>query len=279
MRITFLGTGTPLPDPKRSASTLLVEIDNEKLLIDAGRGVTTQLTNVGIHPKDIDAVFITHHHFDHIGNLGDLLLTVWHSGRRTPLPIYGPQGTMNIITALIEQVYARDIAFTRFTEPELLPPMDMLRPMEVTPGLVCDTGRWRVFTEYVNHGNSLGLSQEDWPCVGYRIEAEGKITAISGDTVDCSGLDRLAHDADILIQCCYLAEAEINNPLFELLASHVIASSGQVGKIAARNRVKRLALTHFRPKSKEMMDAVVADVRQDYSGSLVMSEDLMEITV
>ena len=85
MRITLLGTGTPIPEPKRQASALLVEIGEAKLLFDAGRGVTTQLAKVGIEPQQIDFVFITHHHYDHIGNLGEFLLTSWHNGRQARL--------------------------------------------------------------------------------------------------------------------------------------------------------------------------------------------------
>lgn len=59
----------------------------------------------------------------------------------------------------------------------------------------------------------------------------------------------------------------------------MIASSGQVGKIAARNEVKRLVLTHIRPKSGAMMRSLVEDVRKDYSGELYLGEDLMVIDV
>jgi ribonuclease BN (tRNA processing enzyme) len=97
--------------------------------------------------------------------------------------------------------------------------------------------------------------------------------------VACAGLDRLAHGADVLIQCCYLAEAEITNPAFARLAKLVIASSGQVGKIAARNKVKRLVLTHIRPKSEAMMRSLEKDVRRDYSGEVYLGEDLMVIDV
>jgi ribonuclease Z len=48
MRITLLGTGTPVLDPHHQASALLVEIGAEKLLFDAGQGVTTQLLQVGV---------------------------------------------------------------------------------------------------------------------------------------------------------------------------------------------------------------------------------------
>lgn len=279
MRITLLGTGTPILDPKRRASALLIEIEDEKLLFDAGRGVTTQLANVGVPPQHVNPVFITHHHYDHIGNLGEFLLTSWHNGREAPLNIYGPFGIAEIVAALLGKVYARDIAFALFNGDEVVDIRDLVQVKEVIPGLVCDSGKWKVFTEYVDHGNGLGSSPEDWPCLGYRLEAEGKVVAISGDTVACAGLDRLAHGVDVLIQCCYLAEAEITHPAFARLAQHVIASSGQVGKIAARNKVKRLVLTHIRPKSEAMMRSLVEDVRKDFSGELYLGEDLMVIDV
>lgn len=279
MRITLLGTGTPILEPNRQASALLIEIEDDKLLFDAGRGVTTQLLKAGIYPQDVDPILITHHHYDHIGNLGEFLLTSWHNGRETPLNIYGPPGTTKIITALLEQVYARDIAFALFNEEDRVDIREIVHVKEITSGLVCDSGRWKVFTEYVDHGNSLGLSQGDWPCMGYRIEAAGKVVAISGDTVACAGLDCLAYDADVLILCCYLAEAEITNPAYEHLEKYVIASSREAGKIAERNQVKKLVLTHIRPKSPTMIHSLVEDVRRDYKGKVYVGEDLMVIDV
>src|SRR6516165_2695857 len=41
-----------------------------------------------------------------------------------------------------------------------------------------------------------------WICYGYRFEAQGKVVAISGDTVDCDGLAQLAQNADVLVHCC-----------------------------------------------------------------------------
>ncbi len=84
---------------------------------------------------------------------------------------------------------------------------------------------------------------------------------------------------EVLVQCCYPAEAEIADLAFERLAKYVIACSGQVAKIAARNQVKRLVLTHFRPKSEAMMRALVKDVHSDYNGELCLGEDLMVIGI
>jgi ribonuclease BN (tRNA processing enzyme) len=279
MRVTLLGTGTPVLDPSRQASALLIEIGNEKLLFDAGWGVMTQLVKAGVQLQQVNSIFITHHHYDHIGNLGEFLLTSWYDGREAPLTIYGPPGTDEILTALLGQVYAREITFALFYDDNLVDIRDLVQVKEIAPGLVCDQDKWRVFAEYVDHGNNLGLSQEEWPCLGYRLEVEGKVVAFSRDAVACAGLDRLARGADVLIQCCYLAEAEITNPAFERLAKHVIASSGQVGKIATRNKVKKLVLTHMRPKSEALKRSLVVDIRKDYSGELYLGEDLMVVDV
>ncbi len=279
MQITLLGTGTPVLDPARQQSALLVEIDGERLLFDAGRGVTSQMVRAGIQPQQVDSIFITHHHYDHISNLGEFLLTAWHNGRETPLNVYGPPGTGDIVAALLGRVYARDIAFTLLNEADVVDIRDIVEVKEVTPGYTHENGMRKVLAADVEHGNGLGLSHEEWPCLGYRLEAEGKILAISGDTIACEGLDRLAQDADVLIQCCYLAEDEITSPAFERLARYVIASSGQVGKIATRNKVKKLVLTHVRPKPEAMLRMMIEDVRKDYNGELIVGQDLMVIDV
>lgn len=279
MQIILLGTGTPMLDPNRQQSALMVEIDGKKLLFDAGRGVTSQMARAGIQPQHVDAVFITHHHYDHISDLGEFLLTAWHNGRETPLNVYGPRGTAEIVAVLLGQVYSRDIAFALFNETDVVDIRDLVHVTEVTSGWVEESKAWKVRAEYVEHGNSLGLSHEQWPCLGYRLESEGKVIAISGDTVACKGLDQLAHGADVLIQCCYLAKDEITTSAAERQARYVIASSGQVGKIATRNKVKKLVLTHIRPKSEAMMRSLAEDVLKDYSGELIVGEDLMVIDV
>ena len=100
-----------------------------------------------------------------------------------------------------------------------------------------DTGRWRVSADMVEHGNGLGFPDaflRRWTCYGYRFEAQGKVVAISGDTVDCAGLRRIAQGADVLVQCCYMASAEIKNEHFRRVAQYTLAAGDSVGKIAAR---------------------------------------------
>jgi ribonuclease Z len=280
MNLFLLGTGTPILDEQRQATTaILIDIGSEKILFDAGRGVTAQMLKQEIHPSSVGTIIITHHHYDHICDLGEFLMSSWHNGRKDPIWIFGPNGTSDIVGALLNQVYSRDIAFALFNEVDVTDIRQIVKVKDVPPGLVFENDQWQVFAEYVDHGNSLGLSEAEWPCLGYRFQANGKTITIGGDTVDCDGLQRLAKDADILVMSCYLADKEIASPAFERLANHVIASSRQVGKIAARASVHKLLLTHFRKKSNELMTSLEQDVRADFDGEIFIGEDGMVIEI
>lgn len=95
----------------------------------------------------------------------------------------------------------------------------------------------------------------------------------------CENLIALASGADVLVQCCFLADADLTTPARHLLATLVIATSGQVGKIAAQAGVKTLVLTHFSAMEPEMLAAIEADVRRDFGGQLYLGTDLLTIDV
>lgn len=282
MKITLLGTGTPILETDRQGSAILVQTGDSNLLFDAGRGVNTQLLRLGLTPASIDEIFITHHHWDHIGDLGDVLIAAWHTGRRTPLHVYGPSGTQTIISALLDKVFRREIDFSLAIEKYLgYQPVDiyeLIKVHDTEDGLVSKRAGYRIYSEFVDHGNDL-LPRSEWPCLGYRVEAGGKIIAVSGDSIPCEGLAKLAQSADVLLQCCYFAEAEITNNDFEFLSTKVIASSGQLGKVASQANVKKLVLTHFRKKSNDLMQSIVDDIRAAYMGEIILGSDLLEINL
>lgn len=109
MEVILLGTGGPRPDPRRMATTTLIRLDDENILFDAGRGVMLQLSKAGVPLGAISTVFLTHHHFDHIGDLYDVMLNSWMHGRQDELRIYGPPDTERLVSTLITQVYDKDI--------------------------------------------------------------------------------------------------------------------------------------------------------------------------
>ena len=77
-RIVLLGTGCPSPSHLRYGPSSLIEYKDEKILIDAGSGVTQRLSQVGVKPSEIDAIFITHLHSDHIVDLSTLYFKLAH---------------------------------------------------------------------------------------------------------------------------------------------------------------------------------------------------------
>jgi len=133
------------------------------------------------------------------------------------------------------------------------------------------------------HGDGLGFPPaflQRWMCYGFRFEANGKVVAISGDTVDCEGLAQLARGADLLVHCCYAASAEIENEHFRRVVQHTLAAGDTVGKIAARAGAKMLALTHHRPRHDQRYLQVLAEeVARDFTGRMIVGEDLTEIEV
>jgi ribonuclease BN (tRNA processing enzyme) len=282
MKVILLGTGGPRPDPKRNATTTLIRIGEENILFDAGRGVVIQMVRAGVPLAAVKPVFITHHHVDHIGDLYDVMLSTWMYGRAEPLRIYGPPETKRIVDTLLTQVYDKDWQWRSIGEPSFGGWKPVIAE-DVAPGVVLDTGRWTVSAEIVNHGNGLGFPAEflrRWICYGYRFEAQGKVIAISGDTIPCPGIDRLARGADVLVHCCYMASAEAESEHFRRLLQYTMSGGDNVGKTAARAGAKTLVLTHHRPRKDEhMLEVLAEEVARDFSGRIVMGQDLTEIEV
>ncbi len=283
MKCILLGTGGPKPDPKRQGPCLAIETQGQYLVFDAGRGAATQMAAAGIPIERFGALFVTHHHYDHIGNLGDVILSGWNLGRKKNLSIFGPEGTADMVNLLLNQVYKKDIEF-RLTESSLTgvtlaPVHDLISAQDTGSGLVYEDGLFKVFAEYVKHGHGLGIAQDNWKCLGYRIEAEGRSIAVSGDAVACEGLDRLAQKADALVLCCYLSKEELADVEADYIAEHILTCSPQAGKIARKAGVKTLVLTHIRQKSPEAAGALVEEIQKDFNGAVIAGQDLLTIEV
>lgn len=81
MKITFLGTSDGVPRADRYCSSILLETDGVRYLIDCGAPVADLLTRRGIPLGSVDAVFNTHFHGDHICGLPFFLSLVnWRFG-------------------------------------------------------------------------------------------------------------------------------------------------------------------------------------------------------
>ena len=77
MKVTLLGTGSPIPDPNRAGPSTLVTAGGVNLLVDAGRGVCMRLMAAGCPPPAVAGVLLTHLHSDHITDLNDVATSRW----------------------------------------------------------------------------------------------------------------------------------------------------------------------------------------------------------
>jgi ribonuclease BN (tRNA processing enzyme) len=88
--VTFLGTGPGNGAAGRFHSSILLQVESSQVLLDAGEPCGSQLLEIGVSLPDLDAVWITHAHADHIGGLPMLLQATWLHGRQRPLPVGVP---------------------------------------------------------------------------------------------------------------------------------------------------------------------------------------------
>ncbi len=119
LRVTLLGTGSPMPDPNRAGPATLVSAGGEHYLVDAGRGVLMRLAAADLGAPDLAAVLITHLHSDHITDLNDIVTTRWvMSMEPAPLTIVGPVGTKAVVAHIVASL-APDIGYRMVLMPIL----------------------------------------------------------------------------------------------------------------------------------------------------------------
>jgi ribonuclease Z len=272
MDVVTLGTGSPIPDPNRAGAATLVRAAGKVLVFDCGRGVVMRLASAGVFPPMLDRQFLTHLHSDHITDFNDVVTTRWvMSPIESPLPVTGPPGT----AAFVERTLAMltDDARYRLDHHADLTWSPSCETVEVTDGLAWEADGVRVVAAPTDHRPVA-------PTVGYRIEAEGKVVAIAGDTVPCEGLDRLCSGADVYVQTVIRPELVRNvpSPRFQdILDYH--STCEQAGETAARNGVGTLVLTHQVPPPAPGSEGEwIAEAAAHFGGEVVCASDLTTIT-
>lgn len=280
MVVTLLGTGTPAPLMDRFGYATLISAGGQTLLFDVGRGAVQRLWQVGIRPGDVDEVFLTHYHSDHLLALPDLWLTSWlvpYGANSEPFRITGPTG-VTALTDGLTAAFAADIAI-RIADQNLPAAGVEWDVTEFTEdGVVFEADGVTVTAFTVNHGEKIK------PAVGYRIDYGEHTVVLSGDTKKHENVVAQATGADLLVhQVAMAAEAVASNPPIVAIMGHhtTPVEAGEVFAEAAPGLAVYSHIVRLGPSNAPdiSLEALVAQTRQTYDGPLEVGADLMTITI
>lgn len=260
MKITLLGTGTPFPTADRFGTATLIEAGGRKLLFDCGRGAVLRLAEAGFDPEEIEDVYLTHLHSDHVTGIPDLLLTGWFLGRKSPLHLCGPLGTKRMAQHLVE-AFRFDVQ-TRIQTEGLPVKGAEIEAREIEGGKAYDDGSLRVFAFAVDHGPVK-------PAFGYRVESAGHSVVISGDTRFSESLVKFAKGADCLVQAAWTVSRNSSAP-----PARSIASAEDAAQIFTLARPRFAVVHHYKDEA-----GLANAIRSHYDGSFVIAKDLMTVVI
>jgi ribonuclease Z len=282
LHVGLCGAGSPFPDDRRGGPCTVVLAGQKLFVFDAGNASARNLGKMGFNHGQIDAIFLTHFHSDHIDGLGELMLQRWVNGAHPQaVPVYGPPGVQKVVGGLNE-AYAQDQHYRVAHHGEATLPSagagGLAQPFEATlpQGLVVlrDAGV-EVMAFPVDHAPVH-------PAVGYRISYKGRTVVLSGDTrpsktvaQQAQGVDLLVHEAlsSPLVQLIGDAASKAGRPHVQKLMSDIVdyhSSPEQAAQIAQDAKVGYLLLSHIAPPLPipGMEKAFLGDAAHIYSGPL-----------
>ncbi len=251
LELVILGSGTCAVTLRRSTACYYLRIGETQVLLDIGFGAIRRMLEAGIDHREIDYVFCSHRHPDHVADLGPLLMALRHTPgyqRQKPLTLIGPSGFRQHMECLSELCGDWIIAAKGYD----------LR-IEEMHNETKAFGDWQVTALTMAHSQFTN---------GYRFQYRDRVLSYSADTGLCDQLISLVQDADLaLMECSFPDE--------QGMEGHLTPTSA--GQVAERAACKRLLLTHFYP----MMDdiEVTKICARAYHGRIDVTEDLQRIVL
>ncbi|HEY1276781.1 MAG TPA: ribonuclease Z [Thermoleophilaceae bacterium] len=261
--VLFVGTAGSAPTARRGLPATLVRRGGDRLLFDCGEGTQRQLVrSTGL--VELEEIFITHYHADHVLGLPGMMKTFSLRQRERELTVYGPRGLAALFAAL-RPVIGRTSFPIRLVE---LDPNDELerdgyriaafavdhrieavgyaliedeRPGHFDPERAQELG--------VTPGPDFGRLQRGETVGGVRPEQvmgesrRGRKVVLAGDTAPCEMTKVVAFRADLLVHEATFLEDEVARA-----AETRHSTALQAAELAAASHVSMLALTHVSPR-------------------------------
>lgn len=254
MKLTILGSGTSVPHPERAASAYWLETSKGLLLLDMGSDSAHRMAEERLDWPNLDAIWISHFHLDHMGGLTPFLFGLkWApqtQSRAKPLRIFGPQGLRRIVEAIDESNNYR--LFEQSFPVEIIevgPDADF----EIVAGVSAST----FSTPHTPESLALRLKDED-----------SKLFVYTSDTGFSEDLIPFAKKAGLLLmECSYRRNKPVQKHL-ELAEAMRLAQECAPAKVV---------LTHLYAE----WDGVdlVAEARSLWSGETIEAKDGLRLEI
>jgi len=275
MQLTLLGTGCPKVDFQRFGPANLISTKKTKILVDCGSGITQRLDQINISTAEIDALFLTHLHSDHVIDLYQLIISSWHSYRSKNWKIYGPKGT---------KIFVKKIMSAWKEE----------RSQRIKYEARSSVAAFKIIVKEFRSLGSIKIKdlnikyfEVDHKPVkyayGFNFFYKNKKLTISGDTRPCENVMKYGQLSDVLLHEVFI-DGEImktnkmrtSRTLHNVKAYHT--PSSLVGKIAKITRCKQLVLTHLVP-TKFNEKKLKKVVKSDFGKDPIIGKDLLKIKI
>lgn len=287
-----LGTrGGPMPGTTRSQPANLLLNGERAYLVDVGDGAAGQLAKAGIAHNRLDAVFISHLHFDHTAGLAGILGLRWQTNAPDRLRIYGPPGTAELVQGLLASMLPGTTAGYGVAGAAERDPAEQVTVIELRDGDDLEIDGMRVRARANTHysfapGSDLAGRFES---LSFRFDLPHRSIVYTGDTGPGSAVEDLAGGADLLVTemmdvAHTIANVRRNSPnlpahlaseMEEHLTTHHLLPR-DVGMLAAKARVGAVVVTHFVGKEPEDPGHLeyLREIAEYYDGPVVIADDM-----
>ena len=263
VNITFLGTGTPRPNINKLGPSILLKYQNYEILFDVGRGTTLRLEQLDNNYTNINNIYISHMHFDHIVGLADFWLTSSLWQKKTNTNIYGPKGIKNFCNQL-KKTYEKDLEYryekNGFNQINCLYHQGIKNYNELLS-----------ITPFKNDHGQVDNSY------GFKINFGNKKIIYSGDTTYSENVINNSKNSDILIHEVISVSKKIyanNKKLRKVVSSHTnVSQLIQVLKICK----PKLTILNHALLFGVSEESVLRRIAKEYNGKVIFAEDFMSL--
>lgn len=257
LKITILGSGNFIPySVNKHSSSHLFQIEKENILFDFGRGAIDGLLNKGLTLDDLNHIFISHTHSDHLAEIGAFLgwATVIFRNEDKKVNIYGPKGIEESLIHIMKAFHV----YGNYKKMK-----DKIIIKELKSGDKVVIGDLSIKGIEVDH--DIGWNKMH--SLAFRVEYKDKIVCYSGDSPDCPGLREACNNSDLALMECTL-------PRKEGVRSHI--SGDELGKLATEENIKKLVVVHV---DRDYIKHVKSEIKEFYKGKIILGEDLTQFEI